>query len=84
MFGYLAFLSIALYCAGLVVMLLAENIKLINASFLIYLRAAFVVIYDFFFAQMLSVTLVSLFYLGDRIHRQTPTALPPEDIPPSG
>jgi hypothetical protein len=29
------------------------------------------------------VTLVALFYLSDRIHRQTPTPLPPEDIPPS-
>jgi hypothetical protein len=83
MFGYLSLLAIALYCAGRVVSLLADNIGLIAPMVRWYLRIAFVFVYVFFFAQMLSVTLVALFYLSDRIHRQTPTPLPPEDIPPS-
>lgn len=84
MFGYLSLLAIALYCTGLLVSLLGGNIRLISPNALMYLRAAFVLIYGFFFAQMLSITLAALFYLSDRIHRQTPTPLPPEDIPPSG
>lgn len=82
MFGYLSLLSMALYCAGVLVSLLEENIRLINPLTLSYVRAVFVFIYSFFFAQMLSITLVSLFYLSDRIHRQTPSPLPPEDVPP--
>jgi len=80
MFGYLSLLAIALYCLGLTVSLLVENIKLINPNVLFYLRGAFVLVYGFFFVQMLTVTLVALFYLSDRIHRQTPTPLPPEDL----
>lgn len=80
MFGYLAWLAIALYCAGLAVSVLHENIALLVPALLDSLRLAFVFIYGFFFSQMLCITLVALFYLSDRIHRQTPTALPPEDI----
>lgn len=80
MFGYLSLLAIALYCIGLVTSLLESNIKLIVPDVLYVLRAIFVLAYGFLFAQMLSITLVALFYLSDRIHRQTPTALPPEDV----
>jgi hypothetical protein len=74
-------LAISLYCIGLVVSLLDANIRLLPPNVLLYLRTAFVFVYVFFFAQMMSITLVALFYLSDRIHRQTPTPLPPEDIP---
>lgn len=80
MFGYLSLLAILLYCAGLVVTILTENIRLIDANWLPAMRAAFVFAYSLFFTQMLTVTLVALFYLSDRIHRQTPQALPPQDV----
>jgi hypothetical protein len=80
MFGYLAWLAIALYCVGLVVSVLHENIALLVPQLLSSLRLVFVLVYGFFFSQMLCITLIALFYLSDRIHRQTPTALPPEDI----
>lgn len=82
MFGYLALVAITLYCTGLVVSLLDTNIKLIQPGVLFYLRLLFVFCYGFLFAQMLSITLVALFYLSDRIHRQTPTPLPPQDVKP--
>ena len=82
MFSYLSLLAITLYCMGVAISLLEGNIKLILPAALFYLRLGFVFIYAFLFAQMLSITLVALFYLGDRIHRQTPTPLPPQDIPP--
>lgn len=82
MFGYLSLLAIFLYCTGLAVSLLAANIHLLPPVVLTALRIGFVFIYGFLFAQMLSITLVALFYLSDRIHRQTPTALPPIDVPP--
>lgn len=80
MFGYLSFLAIFLYCTGLVVSLLADNIHLVDTAVLSWLRPIFVFVYGFLFAQMLAITLVALFYLSDRINRQTPTALPPIDL----
>ena len=80
MFGYLSLLAILLYCVGLSASLLTEKIRLITPVALLYLRAIFVFLYGFFFVQMLSITMVALFYLGDRIHRQTPTPLPPQDV----
>lgn len=78
MFGYLSLLAIGLYCVGLVVVLLTENIRLIPREILDGFRLVFVAGYIFAFVQMMAVTLIALFYLSDRIHRQTPVALPPE------
>jgi hypothetical protein len=80
LFGYLSLLAIFLYVLGLGVSLLSDNIRLISPQLLPYLRGVFVLAYGFFFTQMLSVTMVALFYLSDRIHRQTPTPLPAQDV----
>lgn len=83
MFGYLSLLSIVLYCVGLAASLLHSNIQLIDSDVIPWLRGIFLFAYGLFFAQMLTITLVALFYLADRIHRRTPTALPPEDVNPN-
>lgn len=83
MFGYLSLLALFLYCTGLGVSLLSENIKLLPVDWLRWLRLIFVFGYSLLFGQLLTVTLMTMYYLSDRVHRQTPTPLPPEDVPHS-
>lgn len=79
MLGYLSVLAIFLYCLGVGVNLFLAGISLIPRPTLDCLRAVFVFLYIFLFSQMLCITLIVIYYLSDRMHRQTPAPLPSED-----
>lgn len=83
MFGYLSLLSILLYCGGLLTNLLAPNAAYVWPEVVGVLRIVFASTYLFFVSQLMTITLVAIYYLCDRIHRQTPIALPPEKLNPS-
>ncbi|QDS20757.1 hypothetical protein [Xanthomonas citri] len=77
MFSYLSFSSIALYTTGLLANLLLPNIKTaISKDYAWIAKTAFTGAYGFALSQMICITLITLYYLGERIHWQTPTALP--------
>lgn len=79
MFSYLSFTAISMYMVGVLAILGNASFKdfvpqVLAASF----KVAFLAVYSVILVQSVCVTLVTLFYLGDRMHRQTPTALPAE------
>lgn len=81
MFAYLSFTSIAIYTLGVVAILgrdIFNDIVPIAAKESI--KVSFLAFYTIALVQSVCITLVTLFYLGDRMHRQTPTALPPESV----
>ncbi|MDY4296846.1 MULTISPECIES: hypothetical protein [unclassified Xanthomonas] len=83
MFGYLSFLSIMLYSSGLLGQILAPNFKgWVSEGVLQWVRMGFIFCYVFLLMQMVFVTLVTLYYLSDRMHWQDPEAMPPEPIRP--
>lgn len=77
MFSYLSFSSISLYALGVFVNIANENVKQILPLWLVpSAKVGFLGFYVFVVAQLVCITLVTLYYLGDRIHRATPVALP--------
>lgn len=69
MFGYLSFLSIALYITTIVANVIAPSLAIIlPASLHTYFKFGFVAFYMFGQANMLVTTLLGLYYLADRIH----------------
>jgi len=71
LFAYLAFVAFALYLVGLFVSLPSYVLHGIGNPLLKkWVRVAGVFIYLFAFWQMLTVTLLGLYYLCDRIHRK--------------
>lgn len=73
LFGYLSFLSLIL-CLFCLILKIASPIIIIKFFFsqiAPYLNIIFVLVYGFFFMQLISLTLLGLFYLSDRIHWKT-------------
>lgn len=82
MFAYLSLMSIVLWSVGTA----AEGISTSGAALMDYSWwpvAEFVLkfAYLFGFAQLIAVTMLGLHYLGDRLHRDNPEPLPPEERP---
>lgn len=70
LFGYLSFLSIFLYFLGSVTQLLEHNVKALFAGDLYtFLKWSFVEFFLFLSANLIVTTLLGLFYMVDRIHR---------------
>lgn len=77
MFAYLSFTSISMYAVGVLAMLGSATFnELVPAYLAAPFKVFFLALYSLILAQSVCITLVTLFYLGDRMHRQTPTALP--------
>lgn len=70
LFGYLAFVSLALYLIGSAANLLGANIAMwFPEAFSEAMKWTFVLIYLLVFSNVVSTTLLGLHYLTDRIHR---------------
>ena len=70
LFGYLAWLSLALYFSGALVNLLADNLRTILPPAIQELaEAAFLLVYLLLTLNLLITTMLGLHYLSDRIHR---------------
>lgn len=69
-FSYLSLLSITTYGIGVLSNITSESIRSAFPKELIpYMRAAFGFIYGFAATQLACITSVTLYYLGDRIHK---------------
>lgn len=70
LFGYLSFISILVFIAGVICILLADDIKRIFPFYLHeYIKLLGVSMYLFLFYNILVTTLLGLHYLTERIHR---------------
>jgi hypothetical protein len=70
LFGYLAFMGLALYFVGAVSSLLGPNLTLLQLAWWgVLLKWCFVFGYLFFTINLLTTTLLGLHFLTDRIHR---------------
>lgn len=70
MFGYLSFLSIFVYFLGTFSNLLAINAKeIFSPKWHVPLKWSFVWLYSFLVANLMTTTLLGLYYMTDRIHR---------------
>lgn len=73
LFGYLSFMSMAVYFIGAVSGLVAPSITAFLSDFTIsVLRLAFVLIYLFLASNLFVTTLLGLYYMTDRIHQHDP------------
>ena len=83
LFGYLAFLSIAIYVAGALTRIYAPSIvELLGPGLLLQgARVAFVAVYGFAMANLLSTTLLGIYFLTDRIIRNRPEVRPVDGTP---
>jgi hypothetical protein len=76
MFGYLSLISLVLYFYGEASVLIVKSAKILIPAKLhgvaIY---SFLATYIFLFANLLVTTLLSLFYMVDRIHREDPALI---------
>lgn len=70
LFGYLALISLCLFCLGLVVNLGATFItSLVSKSLLVFMKYIFLFIYSFLLMNIITTTLLGLYYLSIRIHQ---------------
>ncbi len=77
MFSYLSFAAMLLYSSGVFAVVAADNLREIFPAVLIEsMKVAFVAGYFSVLAQLACITTVTLYYLGDRMHRCDPVALP--------
>jgi hypothetical protein len=77
MFSYMSFLAIAMYATGLFAGLVADPFKsLVTPEHAIWWRGGFAAVFCFFVTQLACITLVTLYYLGDRIHVKQAKAKP--------
>lgn len=68
--GYLAYMSIALYLAGSLAPLMKQYCSdITNAKLALGLKHVVQFIYAFFVIQLLTCTILALYFLSDRIHR---------------
>lgn len=70
LFGYLSFISLFLFIVGIVIKIAppTEFIPLKYYNYKKYFECILAFLYMFTFYQMITVTLVGLFYLSDRMH----------------
>lgn len=77
MFSYLSFAAMLLYSAGVFAVIAADNVRAIFYPVVLEsMKVAFVAGYFSVLAQLACITTVTLYYLGDRMHRCDPVALP--------
>ncbi len=70
LFGYLAFLSLALFIVGTISMMSAGSVKgLVPTALAVWVKAFALALYLFWVFNLLIGTLLGLHYLSDRIHR---------------
>jgi len=70
MFGYLALLSVFLYFLGKGSILVSGNMAmLIPGQYLSFAKWGYLTLYLFLFSNLLITTLLSLYYMVDRIHQ---------------
>lgn len=70
LFGYLSFLSLVLYIIGATANIIEENTRLIvPANWMLFLTWSLFGIYFFVFCNLIITTLLGLYYMTDRIHR---------------
>ena len=74
LFGYLSFLSFALFLAVSLLQVASPTAFLasFNGPFVLYADWAILGIFMLFFCQLISVTMLGLFYLADRMHWRGP------------
>jgi len=73
LFGYLAFMSMILYFGGAAAGLIAKNAKLvIPVRFFPFFKLSGLYLYLFCVSNLVITTLLGLFYMVDRIHREDP------------
>jgi hypothetical protein len=69
MFGYLSLLSLFLYFLGYISAIFASNLNLvINNIYHNILKTCFILIYLFAFYNLITTTMLGLFYLSEKIH----------------
>jgi hypothetical protein len=82
LFGYLATLSITIYVAGLASSIPLASVALIESEVVRIVAAkSMVFVYLFACCQLLTVTLLGLYYLAVRIHQSEPVAPPIYAVP---
>lgn len=69
LFGYLSLVSLLLYFIGELANLVHLNNFLVLNNFVIWLNFIFCCLYCFVFMNIITTTMLGLFYLADRIHR---------------
>jgi hypothetical protein len=73
LFGYMAFLTLSLYVIGFVYIVLDKYALAASPTYRLVIFVGFWIFYAFALANILSNTLLGLFYLTDRIHRPNRT-----------
>lgn len=77
MFSYLSFVAMFLYSVGVFATITSSNLRVLVPELFQYpMKVIFVAGYFSVLAQLMCITVVTLYYLGDRIHRCDPVALP--------
>lgn len=70
LFGFCALSSLFLFLLGVIGISFSTQIKgLIPVDLIEYYKLAFVFFFSFAFSQLLLITVIGLYYLGDKIHR---------------
>lgn len=69
LFGYLSLMSIVIYLFGGLSSIFAHDIPVSSSFGMICLRYLFILIFTAMTANLITVTLLGLYYLTDRIHR---------------
>lgn len=67
-FGYLALVSLFMYFIGYISWIISINIKF-SGSYLLAVKIFFSLTYLFVFFNIMTTTMLGLFYLSDRLHR---------------
>jgi hypothetical protein len=77
LFSYLAFLCFVIYIVGMLSTLFAGSFqRFFNDTTWVWTRRLAIAIYCFVCVQMVVITMLSLFYLGDRMHRSRASIVP--------
>jgi len=69
LFGYLAFLALALFIATAVALVAKPWVVAVSGDWKPYVRGAGAFLFLFGFWHMMSISLLGLYYLTDRLHR---------------
>ena len=69
MFGYCSLLSLVLFLANVLVRYIAQNTNITDWIYAEYLGLSFFALYIFFLMQLITTTLLGLYFLSDKLHR---------------
>ena len=70
LFGYCGFVSLMLFLTSLIVPVIAPGISLLFGDWSQVFGLMFFVFYLFVFFHMMTATIIGIYYLSDRIHRE--------------